>query len=140
MTAPPLWAAWLVVALAVFGAALAMVGALGLLRMRSFYDRAHPATLAATMGATSIVLASLLHFSFAAGRLLPKAFLVAVFIPLVSPVTTMLLARAALARDRSQAFGARPPQTPEDAEWQRKAALLAEAQAEAARRPVEESS
>lgn len=142
--------ALVVVVLALGGAVIAAVGAFGLLRLRSFYDRAHPATLAATMGATGVLLACVAFFSFLEGRLMPKAFLAVIFIPLVNPVTTMLLARAALARDRSHAFGPRglpdgvlPPDAAvagvrsdvpgsEDAEWRRKARELASAQAEAA--------
>ena len=45
----PLWAAWLVVALAVVGAAFSLTGALGLIRLRTFYERVHAPTLGATI-------------------------------------------------------------------------------------------
>jgi len=131
----PLWAAALVVALALLGGMLVVIGSFGMLRLRSFYERAHPATIAPTMGASSILLASLLYFSLVEGRFMPKALLVMVFIPLVNPVTAMLLARAALSRDRSLAFGARVQVGDADIEQQRKARELAEAMEEAARRP-----
>ncbi len=130
----PVWAAVLVVALALFGAGLVLIGSFGMLRLRSFYERSHPATLAPTMGATSILLATLVYFSLVEGRLMPKALLVMVFIPLVNPVTAMLLARAALSRDRSLAFGASASLGAEDMEQQRKARELAEALEEASRR------
>ncbi len=135
----PLAAALVTAVLALLGAVVAAVGALGLLRLRSFYARAHPPTLATTLGATCILLASAVYFSFLEGRFMPKALLAIVFIPLVNPVTTMLLARAALARDRTQAYGARPEPGSEDAEWRRKAVELADAQAEAARRVAEDA-
>jgi len=131
----PLWAAALVVALALLGGGLVVVGSFGMLRLRSFYERSHPATIAPTMGASSILLASFLYFSLVEGRLMPKVLLVMVFIPLVNPVTAMLLARAALSRDRSLAFGARALIGDEDIEQQRKARELAEAMEEAAQRP-----
>ena len=126
-----LFVAVVVVLLALFGASLALVGSLGLLRLRSFYERAHPATLGATLGATSILLAAFIFFSASAGRVLPKALLLIVFIPLVSPVTTMLLARAALARDRAKRRAAAAGSADED--WLREVDELGRAQAEAAR-------
>lgn len=128
-----LFVAVVVVLLALFGASLALVGSLGLLRLRSFYERAHPATLAATLGATSILLAAFIFFSASAGRVLPKALLLIVFIPLVSPVTTMLLARAALARDRAKRRLAAAVAGSADEDWLREADELGRAQAEAAR-------
>ncbi len=125
-----------VVLLALFGAALAAAGAYGLLRLRSFYERAHPATLAATLGATSILLAALLFYSTSAGRLLPKALLLIVFIPLVNPVTTMLLARAALSRDRAKRRLAPVATGSADEDWLREADELVRAQAEAAKQPA----
>jgi len=123
----------IVVLLALFGAALAAVGSYGLLRLRSFYERAHPATLAATLGATSILLAAILFYSVSAGRFLPKALLLIVFIPLVNPVTTMLLARAALSRDRARRRPTAVVEGSAEAEWLREADELVRAQAEAAR-------
>ncbi|MBX3140280.1 MAG: monovalent cation/H(+) antiporter subunit G [Trueperaceae bacterium] len=125
-----------VVLLALFGAALAAVGSYGLLRLRSFYERAHPATLAATLGATSILLAALLFYSTSAGRLLPKALLLIVFIPLVNPVTTMLLARAALSRDRAKRRLTPVVTGSADEDWLREADELVRAQAEAAKQPA----
>lgn len=122
-----------VVLLALFGAGLALVGSFGLLRLRSFYERAHPATLAATLGATSILLAAFLFFSASAGRVLPKALLLIVFIPLVSPVTTMLLARAALSRDRAKRRLTAAAAGSADEDWLREAEELGRAQAEAAK-------
>lgn len=140
--AVPMWVAAIVVAAAVFGSALALLGSVGLVRLRSFYERAHPVTLGATLGATSILLAAFTYFSVLAGRPLPKALLAIVFIPLVNPVTTMLLARAALSRDRSavprtqRGQAVRGAAAEADAEWRRKAEELASAQAEAARREL----
>ena len=140
MIAPamPVWAAIIVVLIAIFGASLALVGAFGMLRFRSFYERVHPATLAATLGATSILAACVLYFSLVEGRLLLKALLPMIFIPLVNPVASMLLARAAMSRDYAKALAGQPAPGSEDAEWQRKASELAAARAEAARHTVDD--
>ena len=55
----PLWAAWIIVVLAVGGAALSLIGALGLARLQRFYDRVHAPTLGATLGMALILLAGL---------------------------------------------------------------------------------
>ena len=46
----PLWAAIIVSALVVIGALLALVGAIGFLRFRTFYERLHAPAIAATQG------------------------------------------------------------------------------------------
>lgn len=98
----PLWAAWLIVGLAVAGATLSLIGALGLARMRSFYERVHGPTLGTTLGALLIVCASIAYFSIAEGRPVLRDLLVGLFLTLTTPVTMILLARAAVHRDRSE--------------------------------------
>lgn len=126
----PLWAAVAVALLVLFGAGLTMIGSIGLVKLQSFYERAHPATLGTTVGATSVLLASLLYFSVGGGRLAVHELLIIVIIPLVTPVTMMLLARAALFRDRTKAYD---EQLATEAAARLAADELAEAQAEAAR-------
>ncbi|PZO80266.1 MAG: potassium:proton antiporter [Mesorhizobium amorphae] len=98
----PLWAAWLVAVLAVCGAALSLIGAFGLVRLNTFYDRVHAPTLGATLGMGLVVLASILFFSVAEGYLVLRYLLVALFLTLTTPVTLILLARAAVFRDRTE--------------------------------------
>lgn len=96
----PLWLAWFVTVFAVSGAGLSLLGAAGLIRLKSFYDRVHAPTLGATSGTVLIVLASI-AFTFATeGRIVLRDILIAVFITLTTPVTLILLARAAVYRDR----------------------------------------
>lgn len=96
----PLWLAWIVVALAVSGSALSLIGAIGLIRLRTFYDRVHAPTLGATLGTVLIVVASITFIFASDGRIVLRDVLIAVFITLTSPVTLILLARAAVYRDR----------------------------------------
>ena len=54
---------WVAASLVVLGALLAFIGSLGLLRMRTFYERIHPPTLGTTLGLGCVLLASMLVFS-----------------------------------------------------------------------------
>lgn len=104
MQAPnlPAWAAIIVGLLVFGGAAITLVGSLGLLRLRTFYDRVHAPTLGATMGMIAILLASMICFSVLQTRAVAHELLIAIFVTLTTPVTLILLARAAIYRDRSE--------------------------------------
>lgn len=96
----PIWAAILVAFFLLLGAGLALIGAIGFLRLPNFYERLHPPTLSTSWGTGGIMTASILFFSLAGGRLVSHELLVGLFITVTTPVTFMLLARAALHRDR----------------------------------------
>ncbi|MDQ8027839.1 MAG: monovalent cation/H(+) antiporter subunit G [Brevundimonas sp.] len=98
----PDWAAVLVAILIVTGAGLSLLGAMGLIRLGSFYERVHAPTLGATLGMALILIGSWLYFGFAQGRWLPRELLIGVFLTVTTPVTLILLARAALFRDRTE--------------------------------------
>lgn len=98
----PLWAAVLVGFLLLFGAGVTLVGAVGLLRLRNFYDRVHAPTLGATIGTIAILLGSILCFSVLGGRLVIHEVLIGLFVTMTTPVTLMLLARAAMHRDLAE--------------------------------------
>ena len=88
------FAAFLVLA----GALIAFIGSLGLLRLRTFFERGHAPTLATTLGMALILAGSALHFSALESRPVLHEILVGLFMVLVTPVTHMLLNRAALHR------------------------------------------
>ncbi|WP_114950735.1 monovalent cation/H(+) antiporter subunit G [Sphingosinicella terrae] len=96
----PVWAALLVGLLVLAGAAVTLVGSLGLLRLRNFYQRVHAPTLGTTLGTLLIALSSIVCFSVLRSRPVVHELLIVVFVTLTTPVTLMLLARAALYRDR----------------------------------------
>lgn len=98
----PLWAAIIVGVCVLLGAAITLVGALGLIRMSNFYERVHPPTLGMTLGTGFILLASIICFSVMQSRPVVHEVLIAVFVTITTPITLMLLARAALYRDRSE--------------------------------------
>ena len=96
----PLWAAIAVALLVLGGAAMALIGSIGLLRFDNFYNRLHPPTLGTSSGTVLICAASILCFSILGTRLSVHEVLVVLFMTVTTPVTFMLLARAALYRDR----------------------------------------
>ncbi len=97
-TEVPLWAALPAALLLVCGALLSLVGSLGLLRLDEFYARIHAPTMGNTLGAGCVLLASILVSSALAQRPVFHEVLITVFILLTSPVTAILLMRAAIFR------------------------------------------
>ena len=98
----PAWAALPVALLVLAGAGLALPGSFGLLRFGSFYERMHAPTLGTTLGIGCILAAWTLFFSVLQARLVLHALLIAALTVVTTPVTLMLLARAALYRDRRE--------------------------------------
>lgn len=96
----PEWAAWLITFFIVSGAAFTLTGAIGLARLKSFYDRVHAPTLGATLGTGCILIGSMLCFSVLQSRPVLHEILIGLFVTLTTPVTLILLVRAALYRDR----------------------------------------
>ena len=95
----PAWAALLTALLIGLGAALALIGSIGLLRLKTFYERVHAPTLGTTLGTASILAASMILFSLLEGRPVLHELLIGAFMIVTTPVTYMLLVRAAVHRD-----------------------------------------
>jgi multicomponent K+:H+ antiporter subunit G len=98
----PLWAALLVALFLVLGSSLTLLGAIGMLRLPTFYARVHAPTLGTTGGTASILVASMICFSVLESRPVLHEILIFAFVSVTTPVTLMLLARAALYRDRTE--------------------------------------
>ncbi|MCL4761564.1 MAG: monovalent cation/H(+) antiporter subunit G, partial [Burkholderiales bacterium] len=100
------------------GAALAMIGSWGLLRLDGFYNRIHPPTMGTTMGVALVLAASAVLFTALESRPVVHEAAIAVFMIVTTPVTFMLLVRGALRRDRALAGnrdGTPAPRLPDDA-------------------------
>lgn len=97
----PGWAALLTAFFLLFGSGLALLGAIGLLRFKSFYERVHAPTLGTTWGAGGILIASMICFTALQSRPVLHELVIAVFVTVTTPVSLTLLARAALYRDRT---------------------------------------
>jgi multicomponent K+:H+ antiporter subunit G len=95
----PAWAALIVATLLFLGASIILVGALGLLRLRNFYQRMHGPAIIVTVGAGCILLASMVYFTVAQSRLVVHEVIIAAFILMTAPVVSMLIMRAAVYRD-----------------------------------------
>lgn len=82
------------VLLVLAGAVCTFIGSLGLVRLKTFFERVHPPTMGTTLGTVLILAGSVVYF----GAL--HEILIAVFMTVSTPVTYMLLGRAALQRER----------------------------------------
>ncbi|MBW9116997.1 cation:proton antiporter [Rhizobium cauense] len=98
----PLPAAIAVATFLLLGATLTLIGAVGFLKLPTFYERIHAPTLGTSWGIGGIMLGSMIFFSVASERLVIHEILIGVFVTITTPVTFMLLARAALHRDRTE--------------------------------------
>ncbi|MFC0253497.1 monovalent cation/H(+) antiporter subunit G [Massilia consociata] len=95
----PGWAALPVALLLILGASIILTGALGLLRLRNFYQRIHGPAIATTLGAGCLLLASMIYFTVTQSRLVIHELIIAVFLLLTAPVVAMTVMRAAVYRD-----------------------------------------
>lgn len=96
----PVWAALPAALFLILGGTLALVGSMGLLRMKSFYARMHPPTMNTTLGTGCVLIASMIASSTLLHRPVVHELLITVFVLLTSPVSAMTLMRAAVYRTR----------------------------------------
>ena len=103
------WLEVVVSALLVLSGVFVAISAFGFLRLDDFFLRMHPPALAYTFGSWCVSLAGVLYFSAldAGPRLHP--WLIIVMLAITVPVTTVLLARAALFRRRTAGAANTPP-------------------------------
>ena len=99
-TVLPLWLELIVAVLVLAGAGLALLGSTGLLRLPTFFERVHAPSIIATLGCWLIVHGTVLYFSVADHSFALHALLIAVFVAITVPITSIFLMRAALFRAR----------------------------------------
>ena len=95
----PAWAALPVALLLIVGASIVVTGTLGLLRLRTFYQRMHGPAITITLGAGCLLLASMLYFTVTQSRLVIHELIISAFLLLTAPVVAMTIMRAAVYRD-----------------------------------------
>lgn len=95
----PVWATLPVSLLLILGGTIILIGALGLMRLPSFYQRMHGPAITVTLGAGCILLASMLYFTVLQSRPVIHEIIIAMFLLLTGPVVAMLIMRAAVYRD-----------------------------------------
>lgn len=107
----PIWVAIPAAAFLVIGAGLSLLGTIGLVSLRTFYERIHAPTLATSWGAGGMVMASMMIFTAASARPVFHEILIGIFVTVTTPVTLMMLGRATLYRDRMESS----PELPKEA-------------------------
>ena len=100
--------------LLIAGAAITVIGTLGLLRLRTFYQRVHAPTLGTTLGTACVALASMVYFSTVGARPVVHELLILIFVTVTTPITLTVLVRAAVLRDAMENGSAPPPEPGDD--------------------------
>lgn len=98
----PVWASIVTAGCLLLGALVAFIGSVGLLRLDSFYKRVHAPTLGTTLGGFLVLTGSIIFFSVSEARPVVHEVLIGVFLAATTPISLMLLVRAALYRDRQE--------------------------------------
>ena len=86
------------VILILFGAAIALVGSIGLARFPDIYTRLHGPTKATTLGVGGVLLGTIFFLMLQVETGVIRELLITVFLFLTAPVSAHLLAKAALHR------------------------------------------
>lgn len=94
--------------LLVGGAAITLIGALGLVRLGTFYERVHAPTLGTTLGTVFISVASIVYFTALEARPALHELLIIVFITVTTPIGLIVLVGAARQRDTAERAGTPP--------------------------------
>jgi multicomponent K+:H+ antiporter subunit G len=105
----PLWVEAVVSVLLVLSGLLVVSSAVGFVRLRDFFARAHPPALAYTGGSWSVTLAGIIYFSAIESRTVLHPWLIMILLSITVPVTSLLLARVALFRRRTAQVPDTPP-------------------------------
>lgn len=100
----PLWISTSVAILLVISGIFSLLGSFGLLRFTNFYPRVHAPTLGNTLGVTCLLLCAVLMSSYLEQRPVVYSLIITIFLIVGSPVTAILLMKAALKRDARKAI------------------------------------
>jgi multicomponent K+:H+ antiporter subunit G len=109
MNPVPFWVEAAVSGLLVLSGVFVVISAIGFLRLPDFFLRMHPPALAYTFGSWCVTLAGILYFSTIESRAVLHPWLIIIMLSITVPVTTLLLARAALFRRRAAGTAETPP-------------------------------
>lgn len=114
LAAVPSWVALVIGVLILAGALLACIGSAGLLRLDTFYRRVHAPTLGTTLGMYLVLAGTIVFFWAGEGRPALHVILIGVCVTVTTPISLMLLARAALERDRRDGAAGVPAADPSE--------------------------
>lgn len=110
----PLWASIIVVFFLLLGSFVIVVGTLGLLRLRNFYQRIHGPAITITLGTGSILIASMVLFSSTQERFVIHELLITLLVFMTAPLGAMMIMRAAVYRGLRKKQRLRDKQDVED--------------------------
>lgn len=96
----PAWAVLPASLLLIVGGLLTVIGSIGLLRLPVFLMRIHAPSMGNTLGTGCVLIASMILSSALLGRPVAHEILITIFVVIATPVTAMLVMRAALYRTR----------------------------------------
>lgn len=105
----PLWIEIIVAILLLASAVLTLGASWGLVRMRTFVQRMHPPALAYVGASWCVTFASIVYFSAQNEGPQLHVWLIINLLSITVPITTVLLARAALFRGRRLNDATLPP-------------------------------
>jgi multicomponent K+:H+ antiporter subunit G len=98
----PLWVTIPGALLLVVGGLTSVIGALGLMRLQDFFARMHGPSMTNTVGTGAILVASMLVTSASIGRPSLHELLIALYILMSAPITSIVLLQAALYRNKAR--------------------------------------
>ena len=82
----------------VIGSIFALVGTLGMVRLRDPLQRLHAPTKATTLGISGILIASSIYFTFAKGELSFHGILIVLFLFLTAPISANFISKVYIIR------------------------------------------
>lgn len=82
--------------LLLFGCFFILVGALGLVKLSSFFKRLHAPTKASTLGVGCVLVGSVCYHLFLGEDPQPRELLITVFLFITAPISAHMMAKAAL--------------------------------------------
>ena len=92
----PLWLEFLISGLLLLGGFTAVLGALGLVRFRTFFTRLHAPTKASTLGIGGVLLGSIVYLNWISDLAVIHQVLIAMFVFLTAPISAHQMAKAML--------------------------------------------
>ncbi len=98
----PLWVTIPGTILLVLAGLATLIGTLGLLRLRDFFQRMHGPSMTNTVASGAALVASMLVSSALAGRPIVHELLIRLFVSVSAPVSAIMLVQAALYRNRAR--------------------------------------
>ncbi|MCL4151377.1 UNVERIFIED_CONTAM: hypothetical protein GTU68_066797 [Idotea baltica] len=85
----------------IVGGAFALIGSVGLVKLRDTMQRLHAPTKSATLGVGCILIASMLYFLLLKGHLSFHEILIALFILLTAPITANFISKVFIQGNKS---------------------------------------